>query len=411
MVEVFPGLLALPASPWETSTLPLVSCLSVTCKRDSQEMEFLKDLTIRFSYCLSVTCERDSQEMEFLKDLTNRFSSFHHLTRVVAWIQRFHHNSKLCKNDRQILPVVQSSEVSKAKKTLIRLAQQSSFAGVFSLIRQGKTLPKGHSLRHHLLDINDEGLLTVTSRVRKKTDTSQPLHLILLSSKSRLTNLLLRTLQKTYGHPGISALSSILGYTYFIPGLRNLLKGISRSCANCQKAYSQTLSHQMGLLPAITDGSYLTPGHFLIGCPLQVPPNPDSPQGKMSLLRRCNLVSCLTSDLWKQWLGSYLSSLAVRAKWIQPGRPPQVGDVVFVKDETLVTRQMPVAVITDVFPVDNGQIRVVELRCKGKTYRRATERLIPLRIEEADSSSHTSSTDEHLLPPEYVQDSTPEQNT
>ncbi len=121
------------------------SCLSVTCERDSQEMEFLKELTNRFSSCLSVTCERDSQEMEFLKDLTNRFSSFHHLTRVVAWIQRFHHNSKFCKNDRQILPVLQSSEVSKAKKTLIRLAQQSSFAGVFSLIWQGniakRTLP------------------------------------------------------------------------------------------------------------------------------------------------------------------------------------------------------------------------------------------------------------------------------
>jgi len=161
----------------------------------------------------------------------------------------------------------------------------------------------------------------------------------------------------------------------------------------------------------ITDGSYLTPGHFLIGRPLRAPPTTASPpQGKISLLRRWNLVSRLSSDLWKQWLGSYLSSLAVRAKWIQPGRPPQVGDVVFVKDETLVTRQWPVAVITDVFPGDDGQIRVVELRCKGKTYRRATERLIPLR-READSSSHTSSTDEHRLPPEYVQDSTPEQNT
>ncbi len=247
-------------------------------------MEFLKDLTNRFSSfhhltrvvsCLSVTCERDSQEMEFLKDLTNRFSSFHHLTRVVAWIQRFHHNSKLRKNDRQILPVLQSSEVSKAKKTLIRLAQQSSFAGVFSLIRQGKTLPKGHSLRHHLLDINDEGLLTVTSRVRKKTDTSQPLHLILLSSKSRLTNLLLQTLHKTYGHPGISALSSILGYTYFIPGLRNLLKGISRSCANCQKAYSQTLSHKMGLLPAKRTAP--APPFLSVGIDFASPAGEDTP--------------------------------------------------------------------------------------------------------------------------------------
>ncbi len=106
-------------------------------------------------------------------------------------------------------------------------------------------LPRGHSLRHYLVDISQDGLLLVNSGVRKKTDESQPFHLILLSTKSRLTIILLKTL-----YPDIFAFASILGHTYCIPGLRNTLKKISRSCSNCQRAYGQTLTltTQIGLL-------------------------------------------------------------------------------------------------------------------------------------------------------------------
>ncbi len=95
-----------------------------------------------------------------------------------------------------------------------------------------------------------EDLLLVTSGVRKRTDESQPFHLILLSTKSRLTIILLKTLHQTYGHPGISVFASILGHTYCIPGLHNTLKKITRSCSNCQRPYGQTLTTQMGLLPS-----------------------------------------------------------------------------------------------------------------------------------------------------------------
>ncbi len=531
--------------------------------------------------CLAVSCERDRQEMEFQTNLANRFSSFHCMTRAMGWIYRFLHNAQKNKTKRCVLPVLQSSEIRRAKTTILKLSQRESLAGVFSLIQQGKPLPRGHSLRHYLVDISQDGLLLVTSRVRKKTDESQPIHFILLSTKSRLTIILLKTLHQTYGHPGISAFASILGHTYCIPGLRNTLKKISRSCSNCQRAYGQTLTTQMGLLPSIrttpappfvnvgidfagpftlrqgytrkpvlikcyvvifvcmftkcvhldvcaslstedflatlkrftsrrgvpahvfsdngtnfqgarenirelqtlmestatlsaishfsthhdiqwhhipprtphfgglwesavksmkvllrenlgpyplrydelytliteaeailnsrpllplqsddvTDGSYLTAGHFLIGRPLLAPPSPAAPQGQLRLLRRWNLVTRLMADLWKQWLGSYLSSLAARTKWQRPGRQLQVGDLVFLKDETLVVRQWPVALITATYPGDDQQTRVVEVRCRGHTYRRATNRLIPLlREDETPYTSATSSQDEAPRP-------------
>ena len=85
--------------------------------------------------------------------------------------------------------------------------------------------------------------------MRRDDHPSQPVTLILLSTKSLLTHLLVRTLHQTYSHAGISAMTSIIGHTYLIPGLRNLLKHVSRTCPQCQRAYARPLSHQMGLLP------------------------------------------------------------------------------------------------------------------------------------------------------------------
>ncbi len=150
---------------------------------------------------------------------------------------RFLHNAQKNKTKRCVLPVLQSSETRRAKTTILKLSQWEFLAVVFSLIKQGKPLPRGQSLRNYILDIFQDGLLLVTSGVRKKTDESQPFHLILLSTKSRLTIILLKTL-----HPGIFVFASILGHTYCILGLRNTLKKISRFCFNCQRAYGQTLT-------------------------------------------------------------------------------------------------------------------------------------------------------------------------
>ncbi len=61
----------------------------------------------------------------------------------------------------------------------------------------------------------------------------------------------LQTLHRTHSNAGISALMAILCSIYHVPGLRNILKGISKSCPNCQRAYTKPLTHLMGLLPSM----------------------------------------------------------------------------------------------------------------------------------------------------------------
>ncbi len=47
----------------------------------------------------------------------------------------------------------------------------------------------------------------------------------------------------------------------------------------------------------VTEGNFLTAGHFLVGRPLQAAPTPQPPSSKITNLRRWNLVSRLTADL------------------------------------------------------------------------------------------------------------------
>ncbi len=137
----------------------------------------------------------------------------------------------------------------------------------------------------------------------------------------------------------------------------------------------------------VTEATCLTPGHYLIGSPIKALPSAADTKNKTSSLKRWNLVQRLTSEIWKQWLGTYLASCAARTKWISLLNPPKPGDIVFLKDETLPSvRSWPLARVVGIFPGDDGQVRTVEVQCGGKLYIQPTVRLIPLLLEDVTSN-------------------------
>ncbi len=179
------------------------------------------------------------------------YSSFHHLTRIIAWIRRFTHNSRSPRNQHFHSTILTAREVSEAKLLLLlRISQRETYDDAFKALRHQKDLPKGHSLARMEVSLGADKLLRVSTRVRDKQAPRRAKTLIPLSLEAQLTQLLVTTLHKTYGHPGTAALLSIIGDSYVIPGLRNFLKKISRSCAICQRAYARPLGQQMGMLPS-----------------------------------------------------------------------------------------------------------------------------------------------------------------
>ena len=82
-------------------------------------------------------------------------------------------------------------------------------------------------------------------------------------------------------------------------------------------------------LPCDDDGvEALTPGHFLIGRPLESLPDPSFSYHSLALLHRWNLCQSLVSHFWQRWSTEYVSSLRRYTKWHYPSmylRPSGLG--------------------------------------------------------------------------------------
>jgi len=118
-------------------------------------------------------------------------------------------------------------------------------------------------------------------------------------------------------------------------------------------------------------------------------------------------VQRLTQDFWEQWKTAYVQTLQQRHKWQGSTKTFQIGDVVFLREDIFSYRQWPLARITQLMPGDDGIVRVVKLRCKGKEYERAVVHLIPFLSDEATEDDTTTSAPSPG-PPQSVQVSTGE---
>ncbi|CAH2100530.1 unnamed protein product [Euphydryas editha] len=110
-----------------------------------------------------------------------------------------------------------------------------------------------------------------------------------------------------------------------------------------------------------SDFQPLTAGHFIIGRPLTALPEPSFDDRPLSALKRFQLIQALSQRFWTLWTRSYLHTLQTRSKWLSPSSPPQVGELVLVKEDNLPPLQWKLGRITRTIPGKDGVIRVVDL--------------------------------------------------
>ena len=87
----------------------------------------------------------------------------------------------------------------------------------------------------------------------------------------------------------------------------------------------------------------LTPGHFLIGQPMESIPDPSFSYRSLNLLKRWDLCQSLVRHFWKRWSSEYLLSLRRNNKWLHPTRNLQVNNIVIIQDDNLIPRKWPLA--------------------------------------------------------------------
>ena len=120
-------------------------------------------------------------------------------------------------------------------------------------------------------------------------------------------------------------------------------------------------SHPLGVIPHENDDGIevLTPGHFLVGRPIEAIPDHALSYQPISLLRRWHLCEALIRHFWKRWHSEYITSLRKNHKWHYPTRNFQVGDIVVLREDNVIPMQWPLARIIETHTGKDGLVRVV----------------------------------------------------
>jgi len=113
------------------------------------------------------------------------------------------------------------------------------------------------------------------------------------------------------------------------------------------------------------DCSVLTPGHFLIGCPLISLPEPDLTPLSINRLSRWQIIQRLSQQVWKRWSSDYLCQLQQRRKWSTSRPNLTKGTLVLIKEDNLHPLVWRKATVEQVHPGPDGIVRVVTVRTKG----------------------------------------------
>ena len=149
--------------------------------------------------------------------------------------------------------------------------------------------------------------------------------------------------------------------------------------------------HQDGVSP-------LTAGHFLIGRPLKSIPTTITEDQPLPLRCRWKLVEHLQQQIWISWRAAYLQSMNTFSKWRQSHPNLKEGDVVILRDETLVRRSWPLGLIIKTYHGSDGRVRVVDVRCRTTIYRRPITRIVYLFASDDGTASLSAPEDVQVSP-------------
>ena len=122
----------------------------------------------------------------------------------------------------------------------------------------------------------------------------------------------------------------------------------------------------------------LTPGHFLIGRPLEAIPDPALSLQPIPALRRWHLCQSLVRHFWRRWSSEYLVTLQKLHKWQSPSRNFEVGDVVILREDGLVPTRWPLARVIKTHAGRDGLVRVVTLKTSSGTSTRPVNKVVLL---------------------------------
>lgn len=130
------------------------------------------------------------------------------------------------------------------------------------------------------------------------------------------------------------------------------------------------------------DFAVLTPGHFLIGQPMTLLPEPSYSDVNCGRLKLWQERQKILNEVWNRIQKEYISELQKRAKWQTESPNLQPNALVLLYDENLPPCQWRMGRVTEIHPGDDGKVRSVTIKTSTGVTKRAVTRLAPLPIDD-----------------------------
>ncbi|XP_011502549.1 PREDICTED: uncharacterized protein LOC105365948 [Ceratosolen solmsi marchali] len=110
------------------------------------------------------------------------------------------------------------------------------------------------------------------------------------------------------------------------------------------------------------DCSALTPGHFLIGGPLNTLPDPSANDSNLSMHSKWQGIQQRVQQFRRQWTKHYLQQYLWTSKWHNPNHGIKVGSLVLITDQRIPPCEWPLGRVLELHPARDGLTRVVILK-------------------------------------------------
>ncbi|GFT51084.1 integrase catalytic domain-containing protein [Trichonephila clavipes] len=119
----------------------------------------------------------------------------------------------------------------------------------------------------------------------------------------------------------------------------------------------------------------LTPGHFLIGRPLQSLPEPDMTDKLDNRLSQWQKLKKFVQFIWRKWRLDYLNNLQARHKWQFEKENVTPNSMVILKDENLPPCKWTMGRILEVVKGSDGKLRVVKVKTPQRIFKRGISKI------------------------------------
>jgi len=124
-----------------------------------------------------------------------------------------------------------------------------------------------------------------------------------------------------------------------------------------------------------SDLSALTPGHFLVGGPINAIPEPSLSHLPECRLSRWQKVRQMTERFWERWSKEYLQKMQAVSKWHHPSNTLSEGSLVLIVDERYPPSKWPLVRLTKLHKGTDGLVRVATVRTADGEFLRPVVKL------------------------------------